>query len=76
MSARDDIAAHFTSDTLADQLLDAYRAEVLREAADNIAAWGRRRYEITQSMAATADHSAERLRAMADEAATGGASDG
>lgn len=31
MNARDEIAAHFTSDTLADQLLDAYRAEVLRE---------------------------------------------
>ncbi|MGY5048240.1 hypothetical protein ACWDE0_21810 [Streptomyces sp. 900105755] len=29
MSARADIAAHFTSDTLADQLLDAHRAEVL-----------------------------------------------
>ncbi|AZM51827.1 hypothetical protein DMA15_03850 [Streptomyces sp. WAC 01529] len=32
MSARDELAAHFTSDALADQLLDAYRAEVLREA--------------------------------------------
>lgn len=32
MSARDEIAAHFTSDTLADQLLDAHRAEVLAEA--------------------------------------------
>lgn len=32
MTARDDIAAHFTSDTLADQLLDAHRAEVLAEA--------------------------------------------
>lgn len=32
MSARDDIAAHFTSDTLANQLLDAYRAEVLAKA--------------------------------------------
>lgn len=29
MSARDEIAAHFTSDTLADSLLDAYRVEVL-----------------------------------------------
>lgn len=36
MTARDDIAAHFTSDTLADSLLDAYRAEVLREAADKL----------------------------------------
>lgn len=34
MSAREDIAAHFTSDVLADELLDAYRAEVLAEAAD------------------------------------------
>jgi hypothetical protein len=33
MSARDNIAAHFTSDTLADGLLDAYRAEVFAEAA-------------------------------------------
>ncbi|WP_327671895.1 MULTISPECIES: hypothetical protein [unclassified Streptomyces] len=32
MSARDDIAAHFTSDSLADQLLDAYRTEVFGEA--------------------------------------------
>jgi hypothetical protein len=31
MNARDDISAHFTSDTLADQLLDAHRAEVLAE---------------------------------------------
>jgi hypothetical protein len=33
MSARDEIAAHFTSDTLADQLLNAYRTEVLAEGA-------------------------------------------
>lgn len=33
MSARADIAAHFTSDTLADQLLDAHRAENLVEGA-------------------------------------------
>lgn len=32
MNARDDIAAHFTSDTLAKQLLDAHRAEVFAEA--------------------------------------------
>jgi hypothetical protein len=32
MSARDDIAAHFTSDSLAAALLDRHRAEVLREA--------------------------------------------
>ena len=32
MSARDDIAAHFTSDSLSDQLLDAYRIEVFNEA--------------------------------------------
>lgn len=31
MNAREDIAAHFTSDTLANQLLDAHRAEVLDE---------------------------------------------
>lgn len=29
MTARDEIAAHFTSDTLANELLDAHRAEVL-----------------------------------------------
>lgn len=34
MSARDDIAAHFTSDTLVDQLLGAHRAEVLAEYAN------------------------------------------
>ncbi|MET8475382.1 hypothetical protein ABZY90_19800 [Streptomyces sp. NPDC006422] len=34
MSARADIAAHFTSDVLADQLLDAYRAELLSAAVD------------------------------------------
>lgn len=32
MNARDDIAAHFTSDTLATELLDAHRAEVFNEA--------------------------------------------
>lgn len=31
MSARAEIAAHFTSDTLANQLLDAHRAEVIAE---------------------------------------------
>ncbi|MGW6747591.1 hypothetical protein [Streptomyces sp. NPDC055006] len=31
MNARDNIAAHFTSDALADELLDAYRSEILRE---------------------------------------------
>lgn len=31
MSARDNIAAHFTSDTLANQLLDAFRAESIAE---------------------------------------------
>lgn len=36
MSARENIAAHFTSDTLADQLLNAYRAEVLREEMKNL----------------------------------------
>lgn len=36
MSAREDIAAHFTSDVLADELLDAYRAEVLRQEGDAI----------------------------------------
>lgn len=36
MTARDDIAAHFTSDALSDELLDAYRAEVLAEVADRI----------------------------------------
>ncbi|MFZ3556431.1 MULTISPECIES: hypothetical protein [unclassified Streptomyces] len=40
MSARDDIAAHFTSDTLVDQLLDAYRAEVLRDMAAEVKALG------------------------------------
>ncbi|MFE4717293.1 hypothetical protein ACFRLW_12865 [Streptomyces sp. NPDC056728] len=34
MNARDDIAAHFTSGALADELLDAYRAEILAEFAD------------------------------------------
>lgn len=32
MNARDEIAAHFTSDTLANQLLDAHRVEVFNEA--------------------------------------------
>ncbi|MFI0236378.1 hypothetical protein [Streptomyces sp. NPDC016845] len=40
MSARDDIAAHFTSDTLVDQLLDAYRDEMLRSMAVEIKALG------------------------------------
>ena len=39
MSAREDIAAHFTSDTLAEQLLNAYRAEVLTEAKVETVAW-------------------------------------
>ncbi|MFB7711643.1 hypothetical protein [Streptomyces sp. NPDC056105] len=36
MTARDDIAAHFTSDALADELLDAYRSEILREEMRNL----------------------------------------
>ncbi|WP_432182086.1 hypothetical protein [Streptomyces sp. NBC_00063] len=36
MTARDDIAAHFTSGALADELLDAYRAEILREEMRNL----------------------------------------
>lgn len=48
MSAREDITAHFTSDTLADSLLDAYRAEVLREAAEELRETARnlRNYEL------------------------------
>jgi hypothetical protein len=40
VSARADIAAHFTSDTLADQLLNAYRDDVLRGMAAEIKALG------------------------------------
>ncbi|MFD7774318.1 hypothetical protein [Streptomyces sp. NPDC059753] len=40
MSARDDIAAHFTSGALADELLDAYREEVLETAAHWLEAVG------------------------------------
>lgn len=39
MSARENIAAHFTSDVLADELLDAYRTEVLAEAKAETVAW-------------------------------------
>ncbi|MGW4388239.1 hypothetical protein [Streptomyces sp. NPDC004685] len=36
MNARDHIAAHFTSDALANELLDAYRVEILREEMRNL----------------------------------------
>lgn len=70
MSARDDITAHFTSDTLADSLLDAFRAEVLREAADLFDSYGR---TLLDGGIMAAAEAAEKLREHAGKVSPAGA---